>query len=176
MIAGECKGLAPSERIWESSTFRTSCLDDCNSLYFDAHQSLLYCLQLFQYVAACPLTGNRYCDHITPVMVSLHWLHASFWIQFTILLPVFLNLAWAGITVSQLVHLHAPVRAIWSTHQMLLEIPRRSLKTSGGTAFAVAAPNLWNSQISETVNINTARYLEDFTSFLNLLALALLTK
>lgn len=129
MIAGECKGLAPSKQILESYTFITSCLDDCNSLYFDAHQSLLCYLQLFQYVAARPLTGKRYCGHITLVMVSLHWLHDSFRIQFTIVLPVFLNLAWAGITVSQVVHLHGPVRAIWSTHQMLLDIPKRSLKT-----------------------------------------------
>lgn len=172
VTAVERKSLAPSKRIWESSTFITSCLDDCNSLYFDAHLSLPCCLQLFHYVAARPPTGKRHCDHITPVMVSLHWLSVSGYSLQFYYLSFKSCMGW-----NHSISIGTPICSSQSDVVNTPDALRYSKAQSenwGGTAFAVAAPNLRNSQILETVNISTAQCLEDFKSFLNLLALTFL--
>jgi len=53
----------------------TSCrLDYCNALLNDISNSLFKCLQSIQNVVARFLTGASRCDHISPVLRSLHWL------------------------------------------------------------------------------------------------------
>ncbi len=144
--------------------FITSCLDYCNSLYFGVDWSLLCRVQLVQNAVARLLTGKRQRDHITPVLASPHWLPISFRIQFKILLLVFKTLH--GLVppyLCELLHLHAPVRVLWSIHQMLLDVPRCRLVTGGDRAFAVAGPNLWNSL---PVNIRTAHFIQVFKTLL----------
>ena len=41
--------------------------------------------------------------------------------------------------------IHNPVRALRSSNELVLEVPRSRLKTKGDRAFSVAAPKLWNS-------------------------------
>ncbi|KAK0151915.1 hypothetical protein N1851_006719 [Merluccius polli] len=121
-------------------------LDYCNSLYVGLDQSLLYRLQLVQNAAARLLTGKRKRDHISPVLASLHWLPVSFRIDFKILLFVFKALnGLAPQYLSELLHIYAPARALRSTNQLLLVVPKTRLSTKGDRAFGAAAPRLWNS-------------------------------
>ena len=121
-------------------------LDYCNSLYFGADQCLLCGLQLLQNAAARLLTGKRRYDHVTPVLAPLHWLPVVFRIKFKILLFAFKSLhGLAPQNMSELPCIHAPVRELRSARQVLLDVPRCRLKTKCDRAFAVAAPNLWNS-------------------------------
>ncbi len=56
--------------------------------------------------------------------------------------------------LSELLHVHTPVRALRSSNQVLLDVPRARLKNNGDRAFSVVAPNLWNSL---PVHIRTAQ-------------------
>ena len=128
--------------------FIMSRLDCCNSLYFGVDQCLLHRLQLVQNAAARLLTGKRRYDHITPILATFHWLPVVFRIKFKILLFAFKSLhGLAPQNMSELLCIHAPVRELRSARQVLLDVglPRGGLKTKGDGAFAVAAPNLWNS-------------------------------
>ncbi len=135
--------------------FITSRLDYCNSLYVGLDQSSLQCLQLVQNAAARLLTGTKKYEHITPVLASLHWLPVRFRIEFKILLIVFKILhGLAPAYLSEHLHVHTPVRALRSSNQVLLDVPRARLKNKGDRAFSVVAPNLWNSL---PVQIRTAQ-------------------
>ncbi len=61
-------------------TFVISWLDYCNSLYVDAPQSFVSCLQL-----ARLLTGKSKYQTITLVLISLHWLPVKYRIDFKIM-------------------------------------------------------------------------------------------
>jgi len=54
--------------------FITSRLDWCNSLYYGITDQLMRRLQSVQNAVARLITGNRRCDHISPVLRQLHWL------------------------------------------------------------------------------------------------------
>lgn len=79
--------------------FVTSRLDYCNSLYIGISQSCVNRLQLVQNAAARLLKDKRKCDHITPVLISLHWLPVQYRINFKVLLFVLQVLAESGTTV-----------------------------------------------------------------------------
>ncbi len=49
-------------------------LDYCNSLYMGINRPSLNQLQIVQNAAARLLTGLHKQEHITPVLISLHWL------------------------------------------------------------------------------------------------------
>ncbi len=144
--------------------FITSRLDYCNSLYVGLDQSSLQRLQLVQNAAARLLTGTKKYEHITPVLASLHWLPVRFRIEFKLLLIVFKILhGLAPAYLSELLHVHTPVRALRSSNQVLLDVPRARLKNKGDRAFSVVAPKLWNSL---PVHIRTAQSVGIFKSFL----------
>uniref|UniRef100_A0A8C1LY92 Reverse transcriptase domain-containing protein n=1 Tax=Cyprinus carpio TaxID=7962 RepID=A0A8C1LY92_CYPCA len=126
--------------------FISSRLDYCNSLYVGIGEASLTRLQRVQNAAARLLTGTRKRDHITPILVSLHWLPVRFRIDFKILLLVFKSLNnTAPKYLSDLLQPYAPSRALRSAGQLLLVSPNARLKSRGDRAFAVAAPKLWNN-------------------------------
>lgn len=63
--------------------FITACLGYCNS-YVCSDQSLLRRLQAVQNAVARLLMGKKRCDHITPIVTSLHQLQDHLRIQFKI--------------------------------------------------------------------------------------------
>lgn len=69
--------------------FVTSRLDYCTSLYIGAPQTCITRLQLVQNAAARLLKGECKGEHITPVLISLHWLPVKYKI---VLLFVFKSL------------------------------------------------------------------------------------
>ena len=68
--------------------FVTSRLNNCNSLFVNLDQTSLQQLQVVQNPAACLLPVKKRCEHITPILASLHWLSVNFLIHFKVLLIV----------------------------------------------------------------------------------------
>ncbi len=143
-------------------TFR---LDYCNSLYVCLDQSSLQRLQLVQNAPARLLTGTKKYEHINPVLASLHWLPVRFRIEFKIWLIVFKILhGLAPAYLSELLHVHTPVKALRSCfNQLLLDVSRARLKNKRDRAFSVVSPYLWNSL---PVYIRSAQSVGIFKSFL----------
>ncbi len=68
--------------------FISTRLDYCNALYAGVNQFSLSRLQLVQNAAACFLMGKKR-EHITPILVHLHWLPVKFRIEYKVLTFVF---------------------------------------------------------------------------------------
>uniref|UniRef100_A0A8C1UC21 Reverse transcriptase domain-containing protein n=1 Tax=Cyprinus carpio TaxID=7962 RepID=A0A8C1UC21_CYPCA len=125
--------------------FISSRLDYCNALYVGISQSSLRRLQLVQNAAARLLTNTCKREHITPILSSLHWLPVSFRVDFKILLFVFKALnGLAPPYITEMLTLRQSNRALRSTNQLLLEVPRTRYRLWGDRAFSVAGPSLWN--------------------------------
>ncbi len=140
--------------------FVSTRLDYCNSIYMGINQSSLARLQMVQNAAARLLTGVRKREHITPVLISLHWLPVHFRIDFKVLLLVFKCLnGLAPEYLSDLLSIHNPVRSLRSSNQRQLNVPWARLKLRGDRAFSIAAPKPWNSL---PVYIRTASMVHDF--------------
>uniref|UniRef100_A0A8C7MTC0 UV radiation resistance associated gene n=1 Tax=Oncorhynchus kisutch TaxID=8019 RepID=A0A8C7MTC0_ONCKI len=92
------------------------------------------------------LTTTKKCDHITPVLASLHWLPVKVSADFMVLLLTYKALHGLAPTyLSDLVLPYIPTRTLWSQDAGLLCVPRISKQTAGVRAFSYRAPFLWNS-------------------------------
>ena len=121
-------------------------IDYCNSVLVGLPQSSISRLQHIMNCAARLVTGAGKFDHITPVLESLHWLPVSFRIQFKILCMVFKTLnGQAPDYLCKAVTQYTPKRALRSSEQGLLVVPRVRTKKYGERAFSFAAPHLYNS-------------------------------
>ena len=67
----------------------SSLLDYSNALYSCLSQHAVTQLLLVQNSAARLLTKTSYCSHVTPVLMSLHWILIKFRIRFKILLLIY---------------------------------------------------------------------------------------
>ena len=144
--------------------FITSRLDYCNALYVGLGKRQMSRLQLVQNSAARLLTGTKKREHITPVLVSLHWLPVCFRVDFKILMFVFKSLhSKAPTYLSELVHVRSIDRVLRSSSEIILDVPKSRLKTKGDRSFAVAGPRLWNSL---PAHIRAAQSLGVFKSLL----------
>jgi len=120
-------------------------LDYCNALYLGISDSLVGRLQRVQNAAARFLTNTKKRDHITPVLISLHWLPVKYRIQYKVLFFVFKALHdLAPEYIKDMLSLRQSQRHLRSSQKMLLTVPRSRLRRSGDRAFSVAAPALWN--------------------------------
>ena len=98
-----------------------------------------------QNVAARIVTRSRKYDHITPVLVSLHWLPVEFRIQFKLLCLVFQCLnGTAPLYLSSLLNLYKPSRSLRSQDMNLLMVPKVKSVQYGNRSFAYAASVAWN--------------------------------
>lgn len=79
-------------------------------------QHTLYGLPLIQNAAAKMQTEVGHRSHITPVLAHLHWLHTCFQAQ-VLLIFKDLWLTW--------VLFNEPTRPLWSSLEMLLEVPSK---------------------------------------------------
>ena len=122
----------------------TSKLDYCNSLLYGCRKTQLK--KHVQYTAARIVTQTRKFDHITPVLLDLHWLPVSYRIVFKILLLVFKslnNLSPSYLADRLSYQSHSTV--LRSASKQLLGQPRSITKTYGDKAFSECAPKLRNS-------------------------------
>ena len=95
--------------------------------------------------AARLIMRQRRRDHITPVLIALHWLPIRFRVMYKLLLLTFLpihNLAPAYIT--DLISIYEPGRQLRSASRALLAVPHHNLERFGRRGFSVNAPRLWN--------------------------------
>jgi len=121
----------------------TAWLEYCNDLYFGLPTYKVKKLQQIQNIAARYVTGARKCDHITPILVQLHWLPVSYRIVFKHLAFVYKSLI--GLCPQYLTNLleHLKsVRSLCSNFQDVLIQPTCKTKTSGGRRFGTLF--LWN--------------------------------
>ena len=127
-------------------------------------QTQLNRLQMVQNSAARLLTSTKKHEHITPVLAALHWLPIRSRINFKTLLIVYKSLHnLAPPYLSEILHQHAPSRALRSADLLLLEVPRARQKARGDRAFSVAGPRLWNAL---PLHIRSAQSLAVFKSLL----------
>ena len=102
-------------------------------------------MQCVQNMAACIVTLTKKFDHVTPVLILLHWLPVHFWILFKVLLLVHKALnGMAPLYITELLSYRTCSRTLRSTDQKLLAVPKSRLKTHGDRAFSFAAPKVWN--------------------------------
>ena len=135
--------LQDSEKLVHA--FISSRLDYCNALYNGLTKQMLNTLQLIQNAAARIVTRTSKCNHITPVLKSLHWLPVKQRIEFKILLLVYKSLnGLAPPYISDLIYFYDPVRCLRSSSKCLLTNPRINTNAAHG-AFSYCAPTLWNS-------------------------------
>lgn len=141
----------------------TSRLDYGNALLYGINKQLTNKLQRIQNTAARIITRTRKHDHITPVLINLHWLPVDHRILYKILLYVFKclnNLAPGYLT--ELVIPYNPTRALRSETANLLTVPSVRTKTYGERRFDKAASTLWNnlpSQLRNAKNIECFKRL-----------------
>ena len=154
--------------------FITSHLDYCNSLLYGIDQQQLGRLQLIQNSAARMITRSKKYDHITPILINLHWLPVSARIKFKSLVityniihgtaPQYLtNLVTRQVqSMSQYVANRTRRRDVQSA-EIRLEPGSFTQKTFGARSFAYFAPVLWNSLPN---NIRNAPSIFTFKSLL----------
>ena len=120
--------------------FVTSRIDCCNFLLYGLPKCVLKKLQYVQNSAARHIYLSKKFDHVTPFLVTLHWLPIEQRIHFKILLITCKAVnGKAPKYISDLLPLHSPGR-----NQKLLCKASYNLKTYGARSFC-AAPLLWNS-------------------------------
>ena len=141
--------------------FVDSKLDYCNSLAYGLPKYLLQKLQYVQNAAACLITGIRKHDHITPILMDLHWLPVNERIQFKIFLVTFKSLnGFAPVYINEMIQRYVPNRKLRSSSAFLLKQNKWNLKSYGFRTFTVAAPFLWNSLLLEVKSSPSLKILK----------------
>ncbi|XDV22173.1 hypothetical protein PO909_027128, partial [Leuciscus waleckii] len=126
--------------------FISSRLDYCNSCNGNFQKSALNRLQMVQNAVARLLTGSSRRTHITPILSSLHWLPIKFRIDLKKLVLTFRALnGQSPQYIADLLLPYSPGRALRSSGQSLLFVPKTRYKTRGDRSFQVVAPRLWNA-------------------------------
>ena len=127
-------------------TYVTSRLDNGNCLLYGISDQLLTKLQRVQNAAARLITKTKKQDHVTAVLIDLHWLPIKQRIEYKLLLLTFRSLhELAASYITDLLIRYEPTRPLRSADAHLLEVPRCRLHTQGEKAFSSAAPRLWNN-------------------------------
>ena len=121
-------------------------IDYCNSLLSGVNESSIKTLQRIQNNCARLTLRKKKTDHISPLLVQLHWLPVAKRIQYklnTICYKCLNNSAPAYLT--NLLNIYTPSRSLRSAlDPLILCTPRTKLNTFGPRAFSVSGPLSWN--------------------------------
>ena len=121
------------------------CKDDyCNSLLYGQPKCILRRLQSVLNSAARLIHLTSRYEHITPLLIQLHWLPIEHRITFKIAVITFKALHGAAPNyITDLIKPYTPGRLLRSSNQLLLSTSKFNLKTYGGRSFTIAAPSVW---------------------------------
>ena len=130
-----------------TSAFIFSRIDYCNSLFFNLPNFLINKLQRIQNHAARIILKRKKSEHISPMLLSLHWLPVEKRIIYKIATlcykcknktaPTYLN---------NFITDYIPTRQLRSTNKCLLNVPeKKGLTKLSQRSFMHAGPNVWNS-------------------------------
>ena len=101
-------------------------------------------LQMVQNSAARLIARQRKHQHITPVLMKLHWLPVRWRVQYKLLVLVCSALhELAPKYMQDLAIPYPPNRNLRSADQCLLVVPRYNLEGYGRRASSVSGPGLW---------------------------------
>ena len=136
-------------------------IDYCNSMLCGLPAKHIAKLQRVHNSAARLVFNIPRYSHITPVLISLHWLPVKFRIYFIVILITFKVLH--GIAPDYLRSLinvkENRIYNLRGSKGLALIPPKKTLKTLGDRAFSAAAPRMWNALPLEIRNErNFARF------------------
>ena len=139
------------------SAFVLPKLDYCNSLFYGNPMYLLERLQKVQNSAARLIFRCRKQNHISPLLMSLHWLPINARIEYKLSVichSLFLGLS--HIYLSDLLLVCTPKRNLRSSSDnRILCIHKLRTITFGHRSLSFAAPTTWNSLPSELRHIDS---------------------
>jgi hypothetical protein len=121
-------------------------LDYGNALLYGVNASALAKLQRVQNTAARLIARRKKYDHITPVLIELHWLPVKFRCEYKLLVYVLKSLhGIAPVYLQNLLTVYKPTRSLRPEHSMRIQITRVKTKSYGIRRFDMAASTLWNN-------------------------------
>lgn len=126
------------------NAFVISPLDNCNSLMYGLPKYLIDRVQHVFNCAAKLITLSKKYDHVTPLLIELHWLPVEYRIIFKIFLKYLILNGIVPDYLKDLLEPYVPCRRLRSMSKLRLVEPSYKLSTYGFRAFSVCAPRLWN--------------------------------
>jgi hypothetical protein len=123
----------------------TSRIDQNNSLLLGLPKNSIKRIQCVQNASARLILGLKKYEHITPGLLSLHWLPVEYRILFKVLLLTFKCLNGQGPTyLKDLLVPYVPTRSLRSSSDNLLCTPKTHYAETLKRSFSARAPNEWN--------------------------------
>ena len=96
-------------------------LDNCNSLFCSLSNEYIDKLQLIQNHAARLIFRAKKKDHVTPLLVSLHWLPIKFRVEYKIAVICFKCInGLAPAYLKNIIEIYKPTRALRSAQDNLI--------------------------------------------------------
>ena len=136
-------GREPAETIARSIIL--SKLDYFNSVLSGCSDLAIDRLQKVQNSLARVVTGSNWREHITPVLIDLHWLPVKYRINYKLaVLTYSTHLSKVPNYLSELLTEYVPARTLRSCVDPKLVVPRTT-SALATRAFSVSAPTVWNS-------------------------------
>ena len=123
-------------------------IDYCNALYYGIPQKLIEKLEKIQNTAAKIIFKAKKSDHVTPLLMKLHWLPVSARIEYKIALLVFkfFTDTHFPLYLSELFEIYKPKRTLRSSNDSRLLVKKKvRKKTYGNKSLTYAAPSIWNT-------------------------------
>ena len=128
------------------TTLILSRIDYCNSLLAGLPKQQLQRLQNLQNNAARLITLKRKRDHVTPMLIELHWLNINDRICYTIYLFCFKRLNnMAPEYLTGMLRVYTPSRSLRSANDRTVPVkPHKNYVACGKRSFSYVAPTMWN--------------------------------
>src|SRR6056300_1143941 len=118
-------------------------------------------LQFVQNAAAKVITLSRKQEHVTPILINLHWLPMKSRIEYKTLLLTFKALhGLSPVYIQELISTYKPKRNLRSSTQLLLTAQSYNLESYGHRSFSVAAPELWNSLLISIRHLSSLAFFK----------------
>ena len=139
------------------SAFVLPKLDYCNSLFYGSPMCMLDRIRKVENSSASIIFKCRKQNHISPLLMSLHWLPINARIEYKLSVichSFFLGLS--PIYLSDLLLVYTPKRILCSSSDNgILCISNLRKKTFGHRSFSFAAPTIWNSLSTELLHTDS---------------------